>query len=34
MEGRCFVTLRDIGRGPEISRRHLPEVRKILKERG
>jgi two-component system response regulator AlgR len=32
IEGRCFVTLRDIGRGPEISRRHLPEVRRILKE--
>jgi two-component system response regulator AlgR len=33
-EGRCYVSLRDVGRGPEISRRHLPEVRKILKERG
>jgi len=33
-EGRCYVTLHNVGRGPEISRRHLPEVRKILKERG
>lgn len=34
VEGRCYVTLRGLGRGPEISRRHLPEVRKILRERG
>lgn len=34
VEGRCYVTLHGIGRGPEISRRHLPEVRRILKERG
>jgi two-component system response regulator AlgR len=34
MEGHSYVTLRGLGRGPEISRRHLPEVRKILKERG
>lgn len=34
VEGRCYVLLRRIGRGPEISRRHLPEVRKILRERG
>lgn len=34
IEGRCYVTLLGVGRGPEISRRHLPEVRKILKERG
>lgn len=33
-EGHCHVTLKGVGRGPEISRRHLPEVRKILKERG
>lgn len=33
-EGRSYVTLRDIGRGPEISRRHLAEVRRIIKERG
>jgi two-component system response regulator AlgR len=33
-EGRSFVTLQDIGRGPEISRRHLAEVRRIIKERG
>jgi two-component system response regulator AlgR len=33
-DGHCHVTLKGVGRGPEISRRHLPEVRKILKERG
>jgi len=33
-EGHCYVTLRDIGRGPEISRRHLAEVRRVIKERG
>lgn len=33
-EGRSYVTLRDIGRGPEISRRHLAEVRRVIKERG
>jgi two-component system response regulator AlgR len=33
-EGHHYVTLRDIGRGPEISRRHLAEVRRIIKERG
>ncbi|MFO7592616.1 MAG: LytTR family DNA-binding domain-containing protein [Pseudomonadota bacterium] len=33
-EGHCHVTLKGVGRGPEISRRHLPEVRRILKERG
>ena len=34
MEGRCHVLLRGVGRGPEISRRHLPDVRRILKEQG
>ncbi len=33
-EGRCYVTLEGVGRGPEISRRHLAQVRRILKERG
>lgn len=33
-EGRSYVTLRNIGRGPEISRRHLAEVRRVIKERG
>ncbi len=33
-EGRCYVSLRGIGRGPEISRRHLAQVRRVLKERG
>ncbi len=33
-EGRCYVTLQGVGRGPEISRRHLAHVRRILKERG
>lgn len=33
-EGRCYVSLRGVGRGPEISRRHLPQVRRVLKERG
>lgn len=33
-EGRSYVTLQDIGRGPEISRRHLAEMRRIIKERG
>lgn len=32
-EGRCHVLLHGLGRGPEISRRHLPEVRRILKQR-
>lgn len=30
--GGHFVTLRDIGRGPEISRRLVAEVRRIIKE--
>lgn len=30
--GSHYVTLREIGRGPEISRRHVPEVRRFLKE--
>ncbi|MCW8827802.1 MAG: LytTR family DNA-binding domain-containing protein [Gammaproteobacteria bacterium] len=34
LEGHCHVTLRGVGRGPEISRRHLPEIRRILRERG
>ena len=33
-EGRCYVTLHGLGRGPEISRRHLARVRRVLKERG
>lgn len=33
-EGRCYVTLQGIGRGPEISRRHLAQVRRVLKEKG
>jgi len=33
-EGRSYVTLQDIGRGPEISRRHLADVRRLIKERG
>jgi two-component system response regulator AlgR len=33
-EGHSYVSLRDIGRGPEISRRHLAEVRQLIKERG
>lgn len=33
-EGRCYVTLDGVGRGPEISRRHLAYVRRVLKERG
>ncbi len=30
--GTHYVTLREIGRGPEISRRHIPEMRRLLKE--
>ena len=30
-EGIQHVTLREIGRGPEISRRHVAEVRRLLK---
>lgn len=33
-DGRCHVTLRGVGCGPEISRRHLAEVRRVLKSRG
>jgi two-component system, LytTR family, response regulator AlgR len=33
-DGRCHVNLRDVGCGPEISRRHLAEVRRVLKSRG
>jgi two-component system response regulator AlgR len=33
-EGRCYVTLHGAGRGPEISRRHLAEVRRVLKSKG
>ncbi len=33
-EGHCYVTLEGVGRGPEISRRHLSHVRRVLKERG
>lgn len=33
-EGRCYVTLEGVGRGPEISRRHLATVRRFLKEKG
>lgn len=33
-EGRCYVVLEGFGRGPEISRRHLSHVRRILKEKG
>jgi len=33
-DGRCHVRLRGMGRGPEISRRHLAEVRRVLKKRG
>lgn len=33
-EGRSYVTLLGIGRGPEISRRHLADVRRIIKSRG
>lgn len=33
-DGRCHVSLRGVGRGPEISRRHLAEVRRVLKARG
>jgi two-component system response regulator AlgR len=32
-EGRCYVTLQGAGRGPEISRRHLAEVRRVLKSK-
>jgi two-component system response regulator AlgR len=32
--GSHYVTLREIGRGPEISRRHLAEVRRLLKGMG
>ncbi len=31
-QGGHYVTLREIGRGPEISRRHIPELRRLLKE--
>ena len=31
-QGIHYVTLQEIGRGPEISRRHIPELRRILKE--
>lgn len=34
LDGHCHVILRGIGRGPDISRRHLPEVRRFLKQRG
>lgn len=33
-DGRNYVTLQDIGRGPEISRRHLADVRRVIRERG
>jgi two-component system, LytTR family, response regulator AlgR len=33
-DGRCHVTLSGVGCGPEISRRHLAEVRRVLKSRG
>lgn len=33
-DGRCHVNLRGVGCGPEISRRHLAEVRRVLKARG
>jgi two-component system response regulator AlgR len=33
-EGRCYVSLQGVGRGPEISRRHLPQVRRLLREKG
>ncbi|MGM0595356.1 MAG: LytR/AlgR family response regulator transcription factor, partial [Pseudomonadota bacterium] len=33
-QGHSYVTLAQVGRGPEISRRHLPEVRRVLKQRG
>ncbi len=33
-DGRCHVNLRSVGCGPEISRRHLAEVRRVLKSRG
>ncbi len=32
-EGHSYASLRDIGRGPEISRRHLAEVRRVIKEK-
>lgn len=32
-EGRCYVTLQGAARGPEISRRHLAEVRRVLKSK-
>lgn len=32
-EGRCYVTLHGAGRGPEISRRHLAEVRRVLRSK-
>lgn len=32
-DGSCRVCLRGIGLGPEVSRRHLPEVRRVLKAR-
>jgi two-component system response regulator AlgR len=33
-QGHNYVSLRGRGRGPEISRRHLAEVRRLIKKRG
>ncbi len=33
-DGRCHVNLQGVGCGPEISRRHLAEVRRVLKTKG